>query len=159
VIKPVIGGGGAGLSLVRIDDAASFRNAAAKLAGLALAQPLIAAIRSAGEVSLVFFAGEFSHAVTKRPKAGGILVQEAHGGTTARCRARPAVIAAARRILDLLPAEPLYARIDAVLTDEARADGGLMLMEVEVIEPDLFLTHDGGAPGRFADALMQAMRE
>jgi len=159
VVKPVIGGGAAGVSIVAADQADSFARAAARLRGRALVQPLLPEIRTRGETSLIYFGGQFSHAVEKRPPAGSILVQEEHGGWTGPAHPRPQIIEAGRRILDLLPERPLYARVDVVLGDEARLDQGLQLMEVEVIEPELFLTHAEGAAGRFADALLCAMRE
>ena len=158
VVKPVVGASARGFSLVAIDDPQSFRNAAARAGGLALVQPVIRAIESAGETSLVYFAGEFSHALLKRPKQGSLLVQEEHGGTTAATRVSPEIVAAGGRILAMLPEPALYARIDVVLTDAARLDGGLLLMEVEVIEPELFLTHDRGAAGRFADAALRELK-
>ena len=57
VVKPVVGGGAAGISIVRIDDPVSFKRAAGKVGGMALVQPLIAEIETAGETSLVFFGG------------------------------------------------------------------------------------------------------
>lgn len=157
VVKPVIGGGAHGLSIARRSDPASLTNAAAKVAGMALVQPLIPEIRTVGETSLVYFAGEFSHAVVKRPKPGSILVQEERGGSTEPTRAPLTAIDEGRRILALLPEKPLYARVDVVLRDAARLDGALWLMEVEVIEPELFLIHDRGAAGRLADALVRVL--
>jgi hypothetical protein len=52
-------------------------------------------------------------------------------------------------VLELLPVQPLYARIDGVL----RA-GRFLLMEVEVNEPGLGLHLAPGASERFADALL-----
>lgn len=158
VVKPVIGGGAFGLSVVRRRDPASFAQAAGKLAGPALVQPLIPEICTAGETSLVFFAGAFSHAVEKRPKLGSILVQEEHGGSTVPARVGGEAVEAARCILKLLPQAPLYARVDVVLGDSARLDGGLKLMEVEVIEPSLFLEHDAAAADRFAEALLHELK-
>lgn len=113
--------------------------------GGALIQPLVPEIRT-GEWSLIFFNGTFSHAVLKRPGAGSIFVQEEHGGSTTPATPRPEHVAQA--MLEAAPdGPPLYARVDAVAVN-----GTLQLMELELIEPSLFL--DNASAARFADALL-----
>ena len=107
-------------------------------------QPLIEEIATTGEFSLMLFDGEFSHSVVKRPKAGDFRVQEHHGGVTLPCRAPPAgAVRLAQAALAAAPAVAAYARVDIVPDDE----GVLRIMELELIEPSLFLDHapDGGA--------------
>jgi glutathione synthase/RimK-type ligase-like ATP-grasp enzyme len=107
-------------------------------------QPLIEEIATTGEFSLMLFDGEFSHAVVKRPKAGDFRVQEYHGGVTLPCRVPPAgAVRLAQAALAAAPARATYARVDIVPDDE----GTLRIMELELIEPSLFLDHapDGGA--------------
>lgn len=107
-------------------------------------QPLIEEVSKTGEFSLMLFDGEYSHAVVKRPKTGDFRVQEFHGGVTLPCKAPPAgAIKLAQAALDAAPADASYARIDIVPDDQ----GVLRIMELELIEPSLFLDHatDGGA--------------
>jgi glutathione synthase/RimK-type ligase-like ATP-grasp enzyme len=107
-------------------------------------QPLVEEIGRTGEFSLMLFDGEYSHAVVKRPKEGDFRVQEYHGGVTLPCKAPPAgAIRLAQAALAAAPAKATYARVDIVPDDE----GTLMIMELELIEPSLFLDHapDGGA--------------
>jgi glutathione synthase/RimK-type ligase-like ATP-grasp enzyme len=107
-------------------------------------QPLIEEIATTGEFSLMLFDGEFSHAVVKRPKSGDFRVQEYHGGETLACKAPPSgAVKLAQAALAAAPAEAAYARVDIVPDD----DGVLRIMELELIEPSLFLDHapDGGA--------------
>ena len=107
-------------------------------------QPLIEEVAKTGEFSLMLFGGEYSHAVVKRPKTGDFRVQEHHGGVTQPCKAPPkGAIELAKAALAAAPAEASYARIDIVPDDE----GVLRIMELELIEPSLFLDHarDGGA--------------
>ena len=109
-----------------------------------IVQPLIEEIARTGEFSLMLFDGEFSHAVVKRPKAGDFRVQEYHGGVTLRCPAPPAgAVQLAQAALAAAPTSAAYARVD-IVPDDA---GVLMIMELELIEPSLFLEHapDGGA--------------
>lgn len=114
-----------------------------------LVQPFLRRIVEEGERSLLFVDGRFSHAVRKMPAPGDYRVQAAWGG-----RAGPVVPTAeegdlARRVLDALPWPTLHARVDLVTLD----DGAPALMELEVIEPHLFLAEAEGAADRLAEAV------
>jgi glutathione synthase/RimK-type ligase-like ATP-grasp enzyme len=109
-----------------------------------IVQPLIEEISRTGEFSLMLFNGEYSHAVVKRPRSGDFRVQEHHGGETRPCDAPPAgAVELAQAALAAAPATATYARVDIVPDDS----GTLRIMELELIEPALFLHHapDGGA--------------
>lgn len=160
VVKPIIGGGAVGLSRVRRGDRAGLEAAAAALGGAGLLQPLIAEIATAGETSLLYFDGAFSHAVVKTPKSGDIRIQTQHGGLTRAVAPTASVIDEGARLLAMLPgAAPTYARVDVVLRDGARGvDPALWLMEVEALEPSLFLDHAPPAASlAFAAALRRLM--
>jgi glutathione synthase/RimK-type ligase-like ATP-grasp enzyme len=103
----------------------------------------------AGETSLLFFGGELSHAVRKVPAAGDYRVQAHHGGTEHPHEPTAAELETARRAMACAPDRLTYARVD--LLD---VDGVPTLMELEVIEPDLFLRLDDGALGRFTAAVL-----
>lgn len=108
-----------------------------------IVQPLIEEISRTGEFSLMLFDGEFSHAVVKRPKSGDFRVQPHLGGITLPSKAPPGAVSLAKQALGAAPAAATYARVDIVPDDE----GTLRIMELELIEPALFLDHapDGGA--------------
>jgi len=108
-----------------------------------IVQPLIEEISRTGEFSLMLFDGEYSHAVVKRPKSGDFRVQPHLGGVTLPSNAPPGAERLARQALEAAPAKATYARVDIVPDDE----GTLRIMELELIEPALFLDHspDGGA--------------
>ena len=92
----------------------------------------------------MLFDGEFSHAVVKRPAEGDFRVQEHLGGETRPCKAPPAgAVKLAQAALAAAPANATYARVDIIPDDE----GTLRIMELELVEPSLFLDHapDGGA--------------
>jgi glutathione synthase/RimK-type ligase-like ATP-grasp enzyme len=152
VVKPEFGATGSGLSLVERGDAEELAAAAKKLGGPGFVQSLIPEISTLGETSLIFIAGEFSHAVTKRPKSGEILCQADHGGSTEAAIAPDWAISEARRVLTMVPGEPLYARVDAVILDHA-----FQLMEVELIEPELFFTYAPDGADRLATALLDRL--
>lgn len=101
-------------------------------------QPLIEEIGRTGEFSLMLFGGEYSHAVVKRPRAGEFRVQPYHGGETWPCAHPPdGAIELAKAALAAAPAPATYARVDIIPDDE----GTLRIMELELIEPALFLDH------------------
>jgi glutathione synthase/RimK-type ligase-like ATP-grasp enzyme len=113
---------------------------------------LIEEIGRTGEFSLMLFDGEFSHAVVKRPKSGDFRVQPHLGGVTLPSKAPPGAEQLARRALAAAPAKATYGRVDIIPDDE----GVLRIMELELIEPALFLDHapDGGAS--FVRAILSA---
>jgi hypothetical protein len=115
-----------------------------------LAQPFVPAISTEGEFSLFYFNGEHSHTVLKTPQAGDFRVQEEHGGAIRAVQAEADLLAAGDAALTAVGEEPLYARADFV---RAPDDAGFWLMELELIEPSLYLRTDPGAPWRFARAL------
>ncbi len=139
IVKPLSGGTASGLSrITRREGGVShgaLEQAAALLNGDALVMPFMPEIETLGETSFVFLGGEFSHAVVKTPKAGDIRVQAEHGGTSRLVSAPDWAIAEASRILSLCPPGAVYARIDAIVHDDR-----LSLMEVELVEPELFFT-------------------
>lgn len=150
IAKPVVGGGAEGLHLIRDGVARPFDTSgntwgAAEPLGPFLVQPFIDGI-DAGEWSLFFFGGAYSHAILKRPAAGDIRVQEEHGGTTAAADP-PAHVreAAAALVADV---DALVARVDGV-----DVDGRFLLMELELIEPELYFRNAQGAEERFAAAV------
>jgi glutathione synthase/RimK-type ligase-like ATP-grasp enzyme len=117
-----------------------------------LIQPWMGAITTEGEYSLMFFGGAYSHAIVKRPKAGDFRVQPHLGGTELPCAPPAGAEALARAALAAAPAEAAYARVD-MIADEA---GQLRIMELELIEPSLWIEHapDGGRA--YAAAIVSA---
>ena len=118
-----------------------------RVKGPAMVQQFIPEVLAPGEWSLVFIDGEFSHAVIKRPRLGDFRVQSQFGGKARLGQPKPDTVAAAAAIVDALPEKPLYARVDG--TEDER---GFVLMELELIEPVLFLGL-GGASDRLAEKI------
>ena len=96
----------------------------------------------AGEGSLIFIDGEFSHAVLKRPAAGEFRVQYDFGGRIESLAPAVSLRVFAERVLAVVPYAWVYARVDVVETGR-----GPTLMELELIEPDLFLALCAGGGG------------
>jgi glutathione synthase/RimK-type ligase-like ATP-grasp enzyme len=119
-------------------------------------QPLIEEIATTGEFSLMLFDGEFSHAVVKRPKTGDFRVQEYHGGVTLACKAPPAgAISLAQAALAASPETATYARVDIVPDDQ----GVLRIMELELIEPSLFLDHAPDDGEKFIRSILRSAQK
>jgi len=120
----------------------------------AMIQPFLPGVLDGGEPSLLYFGGRFSHAVSKRPQPGDFRVQPEFDGILAPCEPSPDELAAAGAALAAAGEPLLYARVDLVRDRKGRP----VLMELEVIEPDLFLEFGPAAPARFAEAVRQAAR-
>jgi hypothetical protein len=114
-----------------------------------MAQPFVDSIVETGEFSLFFFAGEYSHAILKTPKRNDFRVQEEHGGVIVAIEPDDELAWAATHVMRALDEMPLYARVDLVRLP----NGPLALIELELIEPSLYLSYDPGAPERFAQAI------
>ncbi|MBT3784472.1 hypothetical protein HOF92_05800 [bacterium] len=113
-----------------------------------LLQPFLPSIEDEGEFSLIYFEGERSHCVVKKAKKGDFRVQDTFGGTAEVIEPEPGKWEVADRIIESLPSIPLYARVDLV-----NYHGEPMLLELELIEPSLFLTQVPRAASRFAKAI------
>ena len=122
--------------------------------GPAMIQPFLPAIAETGELSLLYFGGAFSHAISKRPQPGDFRVQPEYDGIIAAHDPAPDERAAAEAILAEVDEPLLYARIDLV----RGLDGAPVLMELELVEPDLYLEYDPGAGAAFAAAVAQAAK-
>lgn len=120
----------------------------------AMIQPLMRAIQTEGEWSLLFFGGAFSHAVLKTPKAGDFRSQPDYDAHLRTETAPDEALQLAYDALEFVGRDSvLYARVDMVRDDMGR----FCLMELELIEPDLYLKYDEAAPERLAKAFAAAL--
>lgn len=153
VVKPAAGASGYSVELVARDDAADYVRllaVEARRAGV-LVQEFLPEIAD-GELSLVYFDGLFSHAVRKRPPAGEFRVNSRFGATRSAETPSRAVVEQGAAALRALPEQPLYARVDGVVRE-----GVLIVIEVEVLEPGLFMDLDPPSAERFAEATMRRL--
>ncbi|MBA3543691.1 MAG: hypothetical protein H0T83_04525 [Chthoniobacterales bacterium] len=152
VIKPVVGLNAKGAFRLDTQTARSRADeVGAYYADRALmAQPFLSAITTEGEYSLFYFNGAHSHTISKVPKAADFRVQEEHGGVITAVGTDEALRAAGDAALRAIGEAPLYVRADFVRANDG---DGYWLMELELIEPALYLRMDPGAPERFARAL------
>ncbi len=121
----------------------------------ALIQPFMKSVQTEGEYSFLYFDGRFSHALVKRPKQGDYRVQSIYGGREEPYVPTKAERAQARAVLDVLDSTPLYARVDLI----RGVHGHMLLIELEIIEPYLYLemAEGEGANNKGAQRLAKAL--
>ena len=159
VVKPIISASAHETWRVSIDEArANASSQDERLRGLigtsgAMVQPFVPEVESDGEWSLQFFSGVFSHAVVKRAVPGDFRVQREFGGTHETVTPTDGILRDAERALRAAPGESVYARVDGAIVR-----GELVVTELELLEPSLFLDAHAAAPSRFADAIAAALK-
>jgi len=120
-------------------------------------QPFVDEITTRGETSFVFVGGTFSHAIAKSVAKNGWVAHEGFGGVNSRTEATPAQVAWAEELHSLLCSwfgQLRYARIDTLPTPQ----GGLQLLECELVAPRLFL-REGGALDHYARSILEVARD
>jgi glutathione synthase/RimK-type ligase-like ATP-grasp enzyme len=155
VIKPTISASGYETYALEapFDAAALACVAQATSVGDVLVQPFVPEIPRDGEYSFTFIDGVFSHATIKRAASHEFRVQTEHGGSVSPTVTPASLVAQAARAIEVLSETPLYARVDGI----ARGDA-FLLMELELIEPNLFLEHGSGAAELLARAIERRLK-
>ena len=149
VVKPRVSGGAFGT--IKVAPGGSLDGGPE---GPAMIQPYLRTVEVEGEYSLLYFGGRFGHALTKTAAAGDFRVQPQFGGVVQTVTPPAEALRTAERVLASVEEPLLYARVD-ILRDDA---GAWRLMELEAIEPHLFLDQapDGGRA--FVDAVAATFR-
>ena len=153
VVKPASGASGHSVELLQrptISRQVAGLSDEARAAGVVV-QEFLPEI-SDGELSLAYFDGLFSHALRKRPPPGEFRSNSRFNPTRTAETPSPEVIQQGASCLATLPARPLYARVDGVVRD-----GMLIVIEVEVLEPALFMEFDPPSAERFAEATLKRL--
>lgn len=114
-----------------------------------MVQPFMEEIRE-GEWSFLFFNSNYSHSLLKVPKSGDFRVQQFFGGNILEAEASAAHIKAAQAYIDHFAKDTFYARVDGLIVK-----GELVLMELELIEPYLYLNNHPEAMDNYYQALLQ----
>ena len=131
----------------------------------AMIQPYRESIEYDGEISLIFFhdlKSEYSHSVLKKARAGDFRVQSDFGGTLTPFDSSAAIVEFARSVLELVPKDWLYARVDiigggGVGSSMGSGLSGPEISEIELIEPDLYFNHDPIAARKMARAILRRL--
>jgi len=149
IVKPAVSGGAHRTHLVDRDTSRSLPAIDPRLSEIdLLVQEYLPEIETSGEWSLVYIDGAFSHAVRKLPASGDFRVQTELGGTVRAAQPERALLREADRVVGAVDSPWIYARVDGV---ESR--GKFRLMELELVEPSLFLDASPDAARRFAAAI------
>ena len=112
-------------------------------------QPFLKSVMAEGEYSLIYFNGVFSHSIVKRAKSGDYRVQPHLGGSEVPCDPPVGSRKLSEAALSAAPEKPAYARVDLIRLD----DGELAVIELELIEPSLWLDHAPDKGASFAAAV------
>ena len=113
-----------------------------------IVQPFFEEIATRGEWSFVFMAGQYSHGVRRMAAPGAFRRQHDQAPTLLVDNPRGLILQQAESVTGQLPNGWLYARVDGF-----ERNGSLVVTEVELIEPSLFLAQHPSAPRRFATAI------
>lgn len=156
IVKPAVSGGAKNTLPLNRESAAAKAATVNKLLQEEsfLAQPFVEEIKTKGEWSFLFFNGVYSHTVLKTAKPGDFRVQHFFGGSVHTPEPPKALLATAQAIVDQHAQGCLYARVDGV-----ELNGQLALMELELIEPFLFMALSDRAFERYYEALQSHLNQ
>jgi len=152
IVKPCISGGAKNTFKVTADNVEEVNQKLDQLIQNEdfIVQPFLPEILESGEWSFIFFNGVYSHSLIKQAKPGDFRVQPAHGGTVHPQQPGKELIATARQYVTLFAKNCLYARVDGTFVN-----GEFLLMELELIEPFLFLNTEPQNYEKYYKALME----
>jgi hypothetical protein len=150
VVKPAVSATAHGMFRTSMNRAGADQPAVDSLLqnGTIMVQPFVEEVCSKGEWSLMFFDRKYSHAVLKRPKEGDYRVQNDFGGSVIAQISPERFIVDAERAIGTVDGPLLYARVDGI-----EVANQLCVVEMELIEPALFLANSDSAPARLAEVI------
>lgn len=153
VLKSVVSASGVQMARAKLGQLTTQRKEIAKALGdeAIIVQPYQPEFASYGELSCIFYPDGFSHAVLKKPATGEYRVQAEYGGTVAETQASADALEVAQRALGCAPSGWVYARVDLVYADDS-----WRVVEVELVEPELFHGFSDQSADRLAAAITAA---
>ncbi|NII85205.1 hypothetical protein [Pedobacter sp. SG908] len=154
IVKPCVSGGAKNTFKVTAENVEEVNQKLNKLIQEEdfIVQPFLPEILESGEWSFIFFNGVYSHSLIKQAKPGDFRVQPAHGGTVHPQKPSEEEVATAQQYVTLFAKDCLYARVDGTFVN-----GNFLLMELELIEPFLFLNTEPENYIRYYKALKELM--
>jgi len=150
IIKPCVSGGSRNTVVLNKNVSIEDKDLVSALVsqGDFIAQPLMSQIQE-GEWSFIFFNGKYSHTIIKKPKNGDFRVQQIFGGTIEITVSEQRDIDHAALYISKFAKDTLYARVDGLMVD-----GNFVLMELELVEPFLYLSYHPDALEKYFQALV-----
>lgn len=151
IVKPAVSGGSKNTFKVTTANADEINEKLTALVEIDdfIVQPFLKEIEEDGELSFLFFNGKFSHALIKKVAKGDFRVQATFGGTVHPQQPSDELIATAQKYIDQFAKGCLYARVDGAMVNNE-----FVLMELELIEPFLFLDTNQKALENYYEALI-----
>jgi hypothetical protein len=155
IIKPCVSGGSKNTIIVSKANAAAAHDQVVALLATSdyLVQPLMHEVQN-GEWSYTFFNGRYSHTILKKPKAGDFRVQQIYGGTIDTLYPSSEEISHAATYVERFAKNCLYARVDGLMVN-----GHFVLMELELIEPYLYLSYGENAMENYYQAIVEQLNQ
>lgn len=153
VVKPTVSASGKDTSRYFSYELDSIRKACQALLDkhkVPILQKYIASVETKGELSSVVIDSKITHTMVKTPAEGNFLVHDHYGGTSLVKLIGQGEEDYIRGILAKLDQIPLYMRIDYLPNPE----GGFFLLELEEIEPGLYLSENKESPRLLAKAII-----
>lgn len=152
IIKPCISGGAKNTFSLTADNFSEHQKNINDLLKeeAFLLQPFIKEIETEGEWSFIFFNGKYSHSVLKKPRSGDFRVQHCYGGTIHTDNIETLHVETAQKFVDRFAKDCLYARVDGVMVNNK-----FLLMELELLEPFLFLSYHPNGFENYYTALLK----
>ena len=152
VLKPRIAATAYGTHLITVGQTLSDDELGPARSSGALLQEVVPEIIERGETSIVYFGGAFSHAVVKHAQDGDFRVQKDFGGRVEPASPTASLLSFAATVTTHVPDTCLYARVDVV-----ESSRGPLLMELELIEPELYFLIVPGAADRLAHLIVDRL--
>jgi hypothetical protein len=154
VVKPCISGGSKhtfAISREEIEATTSLLQPLLQAESF-MVQPFLTQIQQEGEWSFIFFNGKFSHSLLKKARPGDFRVQHYLGGSIHAGPAPAPLLNEATAYVEAFAKDCLYARVDGLAINNH-----FMLMELELIEPFLFLFTHSGSYENYYQALQKLL--
>lgn len=155
VLKPCVSGAARHTYKLSLDSLDTYETLYQKLIAqkAMMLQPFQYNIVRQGEISMMVFNGQFTHAILKKAKAGDFRVQDDFGGSIHNYQATKQEIAFAETTIKACPELPIYARVDVFYDNNDQ----LALSELELIEPELWFRNYPDAANVLADAIFNLL--
>ena len=147
VVKPAIGAGASGLEIYNKNDLSKIT----KKTEMYLIQPFLNSIQTDGEISLIYFNNEFSHAIQKVPKSGDFRSQEEFGSQISEFKPSLETLKYTKNLLEKFCPDQLFVRVDLLMNDQQL---WRLVGEVELIEPALYLSYDSNSIHKFYKSIV-----
>ncbi len=156
ILKPTVSGAGMDTYRFAREDAGKYESVFRELTEKKdlMIQEFQDTILQQGEISLVFFGNDYSHAVLKKGKEGDFRVQDDFGGTVRPYTPTAREVEFGARALAAWPLPHLYARVDIMRDNKNR----LCLGELELIEPELWFRLYPDSAGKLAEKVAEFLK-